>query len=115
MSNCIELRDGATGNISLLTLYRVMSVRHMEKPNQEARFTAELRECLTTKEKACLSCERLDHVVVVPSVLKEIIFEAFNNDVQILAQITEGCIQSAILLPAPIRFDAVEYVSKYGK
>jgi hypothetical protein len=115
MSNCIELRDRKTGDISLLTLYRVMSVRHMDRPNQDAEFTAELRECLTTNEKSCLSGERVDRVVIVPSVLKGVIFEAFNRDVDILAQVVEGCIQSAIVVPPPTRFNSVEYVSKYGK
>ncbi len=115
MGQTLELTDRKTGSIALLTMYRIMAIRHMNRPNDDAQFKIDLRECLTFSERTTLQGEPIDIQAIVPASMKEEVLAAFNNDVNILAQVNNGCLQSLVTLSFPSQFDAIGYVSKYGR
>ena len=115
-TNTVELYDKETDEITTLRLYRVMSIGHLDIPNEAAKYKAVLRACQPqeqrrdpTKLATFEECQ-----AVIPDGFKEAIFEAFNNDCYVLVQTSEGCLTKLVTLLKPLDFDVEKYKSKHG-
>lgn len=78
MVNSICLPNRENKRVALLKLYRVMSIGHLDQPNEQAKYKAVLRECIEGEKG-------IDSTVVVPEVYRPLVFEAFNKDLYVLA------------------------------
>ena len=106
-SNSIELLNRETNRIASLNLYRVMGIGHLDEPNAAAKYKAVLRECLPGNNG-------IDSTVVIPDIYKQIVYEAFEKDLFVLAEFKLNCIETVIMLNQPDFFDAENYVKENG-
>ena len=115
-TNTIELYNCDTEQLTELRLFRVMSIGHLEEPNEDAQYKAVLRvvahssQLLNPTEK-----RRLEDVgAVIPKVFEPVIHEAFTRDCFVLAKVNTGCLESVIMLEMPEVFNAEAYLKRHG-
>lgn len=118
ISNGIELLNRSVNKVAVLELYRVMWIGRLDKPDKNVEFQAVLRKCIPSWKRVPGGNEEPDEsTVLVPRVFYEAIFEAFTNDLFVLAQLStltsKPCITSAIMLPEPEFFDVVAYAQTH--
>lgn len=118
VSNGIELLNRTLNKIAVLELYRVMWVGRLDEPDEDIEYQAVLRKCIPSGKRDPGGNDRPDEsTVLVPRVFFETVFDAFRNDLFVLAQLSyqtpKPCISSAIMLPAPDFFDVVAYIQTH--
>lgn len=113
-SNIIEVYNREQDRIALMALCRVMQIGHLEETNDEAKYKATLREWLPTGERRERKTREggNDYEVIVPEVFRKTVFQAFERDCFILAQMNIGFLESAVLIEPPEFFDLKEYMEK---
>ena len=116
-TNTIELYNKETDTITEIKLYRIMSIGHLEEPNDDAQYKAILRTCQPQEQRrnpTSRPCVE-EHKVIIPNSLKDAVFEAFTNDCCVLAELDESCIITLITLSGAMRFNLAEYKKKHGE
>lgn len=113
-SNIIEVYNREQDRIALMALCRVMQIGHLEETNDEARYKATLREWLPTGSKGERKTREggNDYEVIVPEMFRKTVFQAFERDCFILAQINIRFLESAVLIEPPAFYDFGEYLKK---
>ena len=113
-TNTIELYNKETDTITPLRLYRIMTIGHLEKPNEDAKYKAVLRACQPQGNRRDPASRTTfeDKKAIIPEAFREAIFEAFNNDCYVLAEINESCITALVTLSEAKRFDLDKYKEK---
>lgn len=111
--NIIELYNREQDRIALMALCRVMQIGHLDEPNEDARYKATLREWLPSGGKKTTEGGN-DYEVVLPELFRKIIFQAFEKDCFVLAQISMDFLESAVFIDAPEFYDTKEYLKKHG-
>lgn len=115
-TNTIELYNKETDTVTEVRLYRVMSIGHLETPNEDAQYKAVLRvvahssQLLNPTEKR----HHEDIGAVIPRVFEPVIYEAFTRDCFVLAKVNTGCLESVIMLEMPEVFNAEAYLKRHG-
>lgn len=114
-TNTIELYDQERGVINTLTLYRIMSIGHLDRPNEDTRHKAVLRACEPQKQllDQRRSTTYRQQEVIIPEEFKDIIFEAFNRDLFVLAEVSRNCITALVMLSKPMLFDVTAYEERH--
>ena len=115
-TNTIELYNKADDTITTLRLYRIMAVGHLDEPNAAAKYKAVLRACqpLASRRDPTRKTTFEQQEAIIPDGMKEAMFNAFNNDSFVLAQIEEACITALSIVSEPLRFDVEKYKDDYG-
>lgn len=118
ISNGIELLNRNVKKVAVLELYRVMWIGRLDKPDEDVEFQAVLRKCIPSWKRVPGGNEEPDEsTVLVPRKFYGTVFDAFRNDLFVLAQLStltsKPCITSAITLPEPEFFDVVAYAQTH--
>lgn len=115
--NTIEFYQKDTDSIINLRLYRVMSIGHLDRPNEAARYKATMRFCQPLADKRNPTEKRgfKEQEVIIPECLKDSVFEAFNKDLFVLAGIENGCITAMTIVKEPINYDVGQYERIHGQ
>ena len=115
-SNAIELYDAKTNELITLRLFRVMSIGHLEEPNEDAQYKAVLRVVAHSSQLLNPTKKRRPEDVgaVIPKVFEPVIHEAFTRDCFVLAKVNTGCLESVIMLEMPEVFNAEAYLKRHG-
>lgn len=113
-SNIIEVYNREQDRIALMALFRVMQIGHLEETNDEAKYKATLREWLPTGKRGERKTREggSDYEVIVPERFRRLVFQAFEKDCFILAQINIRFLESAVLIEPPDFYDFGEYLNK---
>lgn len=104
-ANHVELYDRETDAITTVRLYRIMSLGHLEEPNEEAEFRAVLRACKPQEERRDPARRTTfeEREAIVPRTFEVAVLEAFRNDRHILAEIDGAFMKTLVVLPEPLR------------
>ena len=115
-SNIIEVYNREKDRIALMALCRVMQIGHLEETNDEAKYKATLREWLPTGGRSERKTREggNDYEVIVPERFRKTVFQAFEKDCFILAQMNFRFLESAVLIEPPDFYDFGEYLDKTG-
>ena len=115
-TNTIELYNKETDTVTEVRLYRVMSIGHLEEPNEDAQYKAVLRVVAHSSQLLNPTEKRRPEDVgaVIPKVFEPVIHEAFTHDCFVLAKVNTGCIESVIMLEMPEVFNAEAYLKRHG-
>lgn len=116
-TNTIELYDKESDLIIPLRLYRVMSIGHLDMPNKAAKYKATLRACQPQEQRRDPTKRATfeEYQAIIPDSFKDAIFDAFNNDQYVLAQISDGCLTALVTLSKPFSFDLNSYKIEHGQ
>jgi hypothetical protein len=92
-----------------------MSVGHLDRPNEDTKYKATMRACQPQEERRDPTSKTtyVEQEVIIPESFREAIFEAFNNDRYVLAELSEGCIVSLVTLSEANYFDVEDYKKKH--
>lgn len=115
-TNTIELYNCDTEQLTELRLFRVMSIGHLEEPNEDAQYKAVLRLVAHSSQLLNPTEKRRPEDVgaVIPKVFEPVIHEAFTHDCFVLAKVNTGCLESVIMLEMPEVFNAEAYFKRHG-
>lgn len=116
-TNTIELYNKETDTITEIKLYRVMSIGHLEEPNEDAQYKAVLRTCKPQEQRRNPTSRTgvEEHKVIIPNNFTDAIFDAFTKDCNVLAELSESCIITLVTLSGALRFNLTEYKKKHGE
>lgn len=114
-TNTVELYNKTTNVTMTLKLYRVMTIGHIDRPNDDAKFKAVLRACKPLEQRQSPTSRTTfeEYTAIIPENLRTAVFEAFNNDCFILAEVCESCITTLVSMSDAHSFDVEEYKNKY--
>lgn len=116
-TNTIELYNKETDTVTEVRLYRVMSIGHLETPNEDAQYKAVLRACQPLEQRRNPTSRTgvTEHKVIIPNNFTDTIFDAFTKDCNVLAELSESCIITLVTLSGALRFNLTEYKKKHGE
>jgi len=116
-TNTIELYDKEKDMITTLTLYRIMSISHVEDPDEEIKYYATLRFCQPQEQRRdpTKRASFVQYKAVIPECFREEVMNAFNNDRYVLAALNESCIVTLVTLSEPKLFDVNGYIKAHDQ